>query len=183
MYVYLQHKKRNAIVYTISLCILLHFIFFCVESILPNHVTIVYVVVGKSYFHHQTTHHHHHKFMISTCPLEKKLIHNFEVFPFKTWYHIALNLLYSVSCISFFKSNLVLFAINHDQQSYILLFLNLIFLLHEYFWAHTHKTKFYSFFLSFSFWCWCPLGGLRLKVWINITLSSYCLDFRTFVKS
>jgi hypothetical protein len=33
------------------------------------------------YFHHQTIHHHHHhKFMISTCPLEKKLAHNFDFF-------------------------------------------------------------------------------------------------------
>jgi hypothetical protein len=37
------------------------------------------------YFHHQTTHHHHHhKLMISTCPLEKKLVHNFEIFSFKS---------------------------------------------------------------------------------------------------
>jgi hypothetical protein len=77
-----QKKECNSI-YNFSMYTLA-FHFFCVESILPNHVTIVYVVVGKSYFHHQTTHHHHHKFMISTCPLEKKLIHNFEVFPFKT---------------------------------------------------------------------------------------------------
>jgi hypothetical protein len=93
----------NFSVYTVA------FHFFCVESILPNHVTIVYVV-GKSYFRHQTTHHHHRKFMISTCPFEKKLIHNFEVFPFKTWYHITLNLLYNVSCILFFKSDFVFFC-------------------------------------------------------------------------
>jgi hypothetical protein len=36
------------------------------------------------YFHHQTHHHHHHKLMISTCPLKKKLTHNFESFFFKT---------------------------------------------------------------------------------------------------
>jgi hypothetical protein len=48
-------------------------------------VTIVYVLVGKSYFHHQITYHHHyHKFMISTRPFANKLVHNFEVFPFKT---------------------------------------------------------------------------------------------------
>jgi hypothetical protein len=39
------------------------------------------------YFHHQTTTHHHHhhhpKLMISTHPLDKKLVHNFEVFSFK----------------------------------------------------------------------------------------------------
>jgi len=48
-------------------------------------VTIIYVLVGKSYFHHQITYHHHyHKFMISTHPFTNKLVHNFEVFPFKT---------------------------------------------------------------------------------------------------
>ncbi len=83
LYVCLQHKKMecNSIYNFFVYCCIS---FFCVESILPNHVTIVCVVVGKSHFHHQTIqHHHYHKFMISTFPPKKKLVHKLEVFPFK----------------------------------------------------------------------------------------------------
>jgi hypothetical protein len=121
--------------------------------------------------------------MISTRPPEKKLAHNIELFFFKAWYHITLDLLYiqCESCIIFFKLDLILVAINHDQQSYILLFLNFIFSFMNRF-EHIPTRLIFKIFFSFSFWSWCPPSDLYLKVWINITLWSHCLDFQTFVK-
>jgi hypothetical protein len=68
--------------------------------------------------------------MISICPPEKKLADNFEVFSFKAWYHITLDLLYSEFCILFFKSNLVFAVINHDKHP-IIIISKLYFFLHE----------------------------------------------------
>jgi hypothetical protein len=58
------------------------------------------------YFHHQT--HHHHKLMILIRPPEKILTRNFEVFSFKAWYHIALDLLYNVSLALYFSNQILL---------------------------------------------------------------------------
>jgi hypothetical protein len=53
--------------------------------------------------------------MISTHPLEKKLVHNFEVFSFKDWSYNIKFIMQCESCILVFKSNLAFVIINHDQ--------------------------------------------------------------------
>jgi hypothetical protein len=109
-------------------------------------------LVPCCYFHHQIIY-HHHKLMISTCPQEKKLVHNFFLFFFQSLISYSTRfIIYCESCTLFFKLDLAISTINHDQQSYILLFLNFIFSFMTRFEHIPTMLNFVSFCLNFSFW-------------------------------